>query len=65
MTDDLYKSLPSQRLREQSNRIKELEANLAKAVEALEAIIVDDTWGLEHSVYMKCRVTLKELKGEQ
>jgi chromosome segregation ATPase len=41
-----------------------LEAKLAKAVEALGAIVVDDTWGLDHDVYMMCRTTLAEIKGE-
>ena len=41
-----------------------LEAKLAKAVEALEAIVVDDTWGLDHDVYMMCRATLASTKGE-
>jgi len=40
------------------------EAKLAKAVEALELIVVDNTWGLEHQTYMKCRTTLAEIKGE-
>jgi hypothetical protein len=43
-------------------RAKAAEAKLAKAVEALEAIVVDDTWGLEHDVYMMCRATLAELR---
>jgi hypothetical protein len=42
----------------------EVEAKLAKAVEALGAIVVDDTWGLDHDVYMMCRATLAEIKGE-
>ena len=41
-----------------------LEAKLAKAVEALGLIVVDNTWGLEHKTYMKCRATLAEIKGE-
>jgi hypothetical protein len=47
-----------------ADRIEELEAKLAKAVEALRLIVVDDTWGLDHDVYMKCRTALAELKGE-
>ena len=43
---------------------EELEAKLAKAVEALGAIVVDDTWGLDHDVYMMCRAALAEIKGE-
>jgi len=49
---------------EQINRTLAAEAKLAKAVEALGAIVVDDTWGLDHDVYMMCRATLKEIKGE-
>ena len=45
-------------------RVIAAEAKLAKAVEALEAIVVDDTWGLDHDVYMMCRATLAEIKGE-
>ena len=60
--DDFSQAIPL--LRESRNRIEELEAKLAKAVEALEEIVIDDTWGLEHAVYMKCRTTLAELKGE-
>ena len=52
------------RLAETSYRVKWLEAKLAKAVEALGAIVVDDTWGLDHDVYMMCRATLAEIKGE-
>ena len=44
--------------------ISKLETKLAKAVEALGAIVVDDTWGLDHDVYMMCRTTLAEIKGE-
>lgn len=45
-------------------RAERAEAKLAKAVEALELIVVDNTWGLEHQTYMKCRATLAEIKGE-
>ena len=45
------------------HRIEELEDKLAYAREALEAIVVDDTWGLEHDVYMMCRAALRKLKG--
>jgi hypothetical protein len=51
------------RLAETSYRVKWLEAKLAKAVEALGLIVVDNTWGLEHETYMKCRATLAEIKG--
>ena len=44
--------------------ISKLEAKLGKAVEALGAIVVDDTWGLDHDVYMMCRAALAEIKGE-
>ena len=39
------------------------EAKLEKAVEALELIVVDNTWGLEHQTYMKCRKALAEIKS--
>ena len=42
----------------------EAEVKLAEAVEALELIVVDSTWGLEHQTYMKCRKALAEIKGE-
>jgi hypothetical protein len=41
------------------------EDKLAKAVEALREIVVDDTWGLDHRVYMKCRKVLREIEGEK
>ena len=47
------------RAREASARIVELETKLAYAKGALEAIVVDDTWGLEHDVYMMCRAALR------
>ena len=47
-----------------ADRIEALTAKLAKAVEALGLIVVDNTWGLEHKTYMKCRATLAEIKGE-
>jgi hypothetical protein len=46
------------------DRIEALTAKLAKAVEALELIVVDSTWGLEHQTYMKCRKALAAIKGE-
>jgi len=46
-----------------ADRIEALTAKLAKAVEALGAIVVDDTWGLDHDVYMMCRATLAEIKA--
>lgn len=48
-----------------ADRIEELEAKLAKATGALEVIVTDDTWGLEHDTYRKCRTTLAELKGDK
>ena len=39
------------------------EAKLEKAVKALELIVVDNTWGLEHQTYMKCRKALAEIKS--
>lgn len=42
---------------------EELEERLAKAVEALGLIVVDNTWGLEHETYMKCRAILAEIKS--
>ena len=45
-------------------RCAKLEAKLAYAKEALEAIVVDDTWGLEHDVYMMCRAALRKLKEQ-
>jgi hypothetical protein len=47
---------------EEVNRLKAL---LAKAVEALREIVVDDTWGLDHKVYMKCRKVLRMIEGEK
>ena len=51
-----------------ADRIEALKAKLAQAVEALGLIVVDNTWGLEHETYMKCRTTLAEIsshnKGE-
>ena len=46
---------------------KEANARLIAAapdlLEALESIIVDDSWGLEHNVYMKCRAAIKKARG--
>ena len=52
------------RIEAQTAEIERLRGDLAKAVEALELIVVDNTWGLEHETYMKCRTTLAEIKGE-
>ena len=35
------------------------------ATKALDDIVVDDTWGLEHETYMRCRVALRQLKEKQ
>ena len=45
-------------------KLAENEVRLRKAVEALELIVVDSTWGLEHQTYMKCRKALAAIKGE-
>jgi hypothetical protein len=37
---------------------------LEVAIQALEGIVVDPTWGLEHETYMRCRVALQKLKEE-
>jgi hypothetical protein len=59
-------------IHKQARRIEELEAALAAAVDAmevaiqaLEGIVVDPTWGLEHETYMRCRVALRKLKEEE
>ena len=51
------------RIEAQAAEIERLRGDLAKAVEALELIVVDNTWGLEHETYMKCRTTLAALTG--
>jgi hypothetical protein len=58
-------------INKQARRIEELEAALAAAadaievaIQALEGIVVDPTWGLEHETYMRCRVALRKLKEE-
>ena len=64
--EELIKELNTCRMAQavMDNTVADLEAKLAKAVEALEAIVVDDTWGLDHDVYMMCRAALAEIKGE-
>jgi len=72
MSDDLVKRLldcefmgmPDNRLdystaTEAADRIEELEAKLAKAVEALEKLNVGEGWAAQIA-----RTTLAELKGE-
>ena len=44
-------------------KLAENEVRLRKAVKALELIVVDNTWGLEHQTYMKCRKALAEIKS--
>jgi hypothetical protein len=46
-------------------KLTKSEALLAKAGEALEGIITDNTWGLEHKAYMECRKALAELTKER
>lgn len=75
MSDDLVKYLPSTRMREMKARIEELEAKLAKAVEALELAdqaIMEVANGLDLAgvasafAHMRTiRTTLAELKGEK
>jgi hypothetical protein len=43
-------------------RVDKLEDKVVKAIEALTAIVGDDTWGLEHEVYMLVRKTLAQLR---
>ena len=57
-----YGNLTFAEKQEAADLIEELEAKLAYAKEALEAIVVNDTWGLEHDVYMMCRAALRKLK---
>ena len=45
--------------------LEELKAKIEVATEALEGIVVDPTWGLEHETYMRCRVALRKLKGDE
>ena len=48
--------------------INEEEAYLVSAapemLEALKMIVVDDTWGLEHDVYMKCKAAIAKAEGK-
>lgn len=64
MTDDLVKRLrigPSMLAQGQAaNRIEELEAKLAKAVEALEKLNVGEGWAAQ----IACP-TIAELKGDR
>jgi hypothetical protein len=43
-------------------KVDKLEDKVVKAIEALTAIVADDTWGLEHEVYMLVRKTLIQLR---
>lgn len=42
----------------------DLLQNVEIATNALEDIMVDPTWGLEHETYMRCRVALAQLKKD-
>ena len=44
------------------NELEELKAKIEVATQALEDIMVDPTWGLEHEKYMRCRDALRKLK---
>jgi hypothetical protein len=44
--------------------LEELKAKIEVATQALEDIVVDPTWGLEHETYMRCRAALGKLKEE-
>ena len=66
MTDDLVERLRDERVTatrtEAADRIEELEAQMAKVVEALKTMVdqngyADDPWGI-------VRTTLAELKGD-
>ena len=46
------------------NKLEELKAKIEVATQALEDIMVDPTWGLEHETYMRCRAALRKLKEE-
>tara|TARA_R110000851_G_scaffold292411_1_gene446892 strand:+ start:201 stop:866 length:666 start_codon:yes stop_codon:yes gene_type:complete len=43
-------------------QVDKLEDKVVKAIEALTAIVADDTWGLEHEVYKLVRKTLTQLR---
>ena len=62
LLDDQF-GTPCEQIRHKQE-VEELEAKVAKAVEVLGLIVTDDTWGLEHETYLKCKTTLAELKGE-
>ena len=43
---------------------EELKTKVEVAAKALEDIMVDPTWGLEHETYMRCRAALRQLKED-
>jgi hypothetical protein len=45
--------------------LEKLKTKIEVAIQALEGIVVDPTWGLEHETYMQCRVALRKLKEEE
>jgi mevalonate pyrophosphate decarboxylase len=47
-----------------ATKLEELKTKIEVAIQALEGIMVDPTWGLEHETYMRCRVALRKLKEE-
>ena len=42
----------------------ELKTKVEVATKALDDIVIDSTWGLEHETYMRCRVALRQLKED-
>ena len=46
------------------NKLEELKAKIEVATQALEDIMVDPTWGLEHETYMRCQDALRKLKED-
>jgi len=45
-------------------KLEELKTKVEVATQALEDIMVDPTWGLEHETYMRCRDALRKLKRD-
>ena len=45
-------------------KLEELKTKVEVATQALEDIMVDPTWGLEHETYMRCQAALRKLKEE-
>ena len=52
--------MPEQRV----TKLEELKTKVEVATQALEDIMVDPTWGLEHETYMRCQAALRKLKEE-